>query len=480
MTAMSSLPNPALSRAVLIGTSDFERVDRLPSLPAVDNNLIDLRRALTDPICGILTRRNCPFVDSPDSPASFLEQLRRAANQAEDLLLVYYAGHGLRHPTKDLLYLAVRQTNPDLLSSSAVCFDDVRETIEDSPARTRLLILDCCYSGVAIGAMSDGAVSPRDIEVSGTSVITSSPRNEISFSPPEDQHTAFTGELISLLTNGSHLVDEPLTVRVLYACLRAALANRQLPLPQMNSRNTSGDLLLRRAPLSAPVFVPPAEPALTSSPPDPPNVTEGAAAPTPSLSVTDIIATTGIASIASADPIPAVEIRRTQRHLLGWFTVGFGWLLVWIGLAFGIDFGVGGLVGALFARLPNGQPSDDLGLGIGMSVVAVVCGLALWLHRMRLKAAGHPWPPLHETNPKLALWLGKLRTPVLVVALLFCLIGTPAMLVNSPQQTTTTGPNSDNLSNVASSVSGALFFGQGALVCGYWLVRRYRSAEPPQ
>jgi len=60
-----------------------------------------------------------------------------------------------------------------------------------------VLILDCCYSGMAVGAMSTGAIDVREVAVGGTAVITSSPPNKISLSPPGDRHTAFTGELIT-------------------------------------------------------------------------------------------------------------------------------------------------------------------------------------------------------------------------------------------------------------------------------------------
>lgn len=202
---MVALPNPALSRAILIGTSDFQRDDRLPNLPAVRNNLTDLFTALTNRRTGIISPEYCTVVDSPDSPGSFMTRLERVANQAEDLLLVYYSEHGIRHETKNILYLTVHQSNPDSLRGTAVPFDDVRDVIENSPARTKLLILDCCYSGMALGSMSDGGVDQREIAISGTPVLTSSPRNKISHSPPGERNTAFTSALLSLLVKGSRM-----------------------------------------------------------------------------------------------------------------------------------------------------------------------------------------------------------------------------------------------------------------------------------
>jgi hypothetical protein len=246
VTFASTAPQPALSRAVLVGTSDYERQDRLPNLPAVSNNLVDLRQALTRPDTGVLARDACVVVDSPDSAASFMSRLSREASKAEDLLLVYYAGHGLRHETRDLLYLGVRGTDPDNLAASAVSYEDVREVVERSPARVKLVILDCCYSGLAIGTMSGDVVDTREIRISGTSVITSVPRNKRALSPPGERHTVFTGELIHLLENGHRLPGQSLTVRTLYGALHAAMSRREMPKPKLASFDSGIDLLLSR------------------------------------------------------------------------------------------------------------------------------------------------------------------------------------------------------------------------------------------
>ena len=281
------LPRRELSRAVLIGTSDFERSDSLPNLPAIGNNLVDLRAALTDDEAGILGWEQCVVVDSPDTPSSLIGRLRSAARIAEDLLLVYYAGHGIRVGDREELYLTVRHSRADSPLDTCVPFDWVRDVVGSSPARTKLLILDCCYSGMALGAMSAGGVDGRQIEITGTTVITSAPRNSVSHSPPGERHTAFTGELITLLRSGSPLPEEPLTVSTLFLSLQAAMARRDLPQPKMRSDDTSGSLQLRQfqppapppmvASMLAPVTVPdviPAPAAIVPPEPEPPAASE--------------------------------------------------------------------------------------------------------------------------------------------------------------------------------------------------------------
>ncbi|WP_084211765.1 caspase, EACC1-associated type [Pseudonocardia acaciae] len=243
---MIRIPVTRLSRAVLIGTSDYEHNEKFSNLPAVRGNLSGLEKVLCDPASGVFTHANCTVVDSPDSPRSFMRRLGRAAETAEDVLLLYYAGHGVLDRNGDL-QLTVRETDPDLyqLEGTAVPFSWIRQTIEDSPAAIRVLILDCCFSGRAIGAMSTDSAVFQQIRISGTYIITSSEANQISRSVPGERYTAFTGELISILSTQPP-PGTTLTLDAITRMLRINLARRGLPRPMSRADDTSGDLVLRR------------------------------------------------------------------------------------------------------------------------------------------------------------------------------------------------------------------------------------------
>jgi hypothetical protein len=144
---VARLPDPARSRAVLIGTSRYTDPELSP-LPAVAANLHDLGAVLTDPrgtgLAGCLT-----LAEAPDA-AAVGEELAQAAAEAEDMLLVYYAGHGLTWTNRNELYLALRHSRPNTAGTSALRCADVRQVFLDSQASVRVLILDCCFSGRAI------------------------------------------------------------------------------------------------------------------------------------------------------------------------------------------------------------------------------------------------------------------------------------------------------------------------------------------
>ncbi|MFD5827988.1 caspase domain-containing protein [Lentzea sp. NPDC060358] len=382
MSNAPAAPHPALSRAVLIGTSDYERQDRLPNLRAVANNLIDLRQTLTSPATGVLSHDVCVVVDSPDSPVSFMSRLSKEAAKAEDLLLVYYAGHGLRHQTRDLLYLGVRCTDPDNLAASAVSYDDVREVVEHSPARVKLVVLDCCYSGLAIGTMSGDTVDTREIQISGTSVITSVPRNKRALSPPGERHTAFTGELISLLENGPRLPDEPLTVRTLYGSLCAAMGRRDMPTPKLASLDRGSDLLLRREPprpvVSGPVL---AEPVPVRQP------REFAMAAPPSQATAPLFSATseGVPHSSSPSRAPEPQIHDAEAARTSYLRRTLS-LSAALQVAFFGSFYLA-LMGVMdFTTGTSTNKSGAISVAVMMGVLAAAFGAA-WRWRRRMRTA---------------------------------------------------------------------------------------------
>ncbi|MEO6085981.1 MAG: caspase family protein [Umezawaea sp.] len=144
------LPGGARSRAVLVGTSLAADPD-LSELPEVRGDLEDLAAALTGGgiRCSVLEDRTVRAVD---------EELERAASQAEDLLLVHYAGHGLLD-ARGRLFLAAPDTRLELPRWTALPFRDVRDVLLDAPARERVLVLDCRWNPEALAALGD----PRSV-----------------------------------------------------------------------------------------------------------------------------------------------------------------------------------------------------------------------------------------------------------------------------------------------------------------------------
>src|SRR5207247_5724624 len=72
-----------------------------------------------------------------------------------DLLLVYYVGHGVVS-SQGVLHLATGCTviAEDRMEYTALPYAKVGRRVRESPARHRIVILDCCFSARALDGLS--------------------------------------------------------------------------------------------------------------------------------------------------------------------------------------------------------------------------------------------------------------------------------------------------------------------------------------
>jgi hypothetical protein len=106
---------PEGSRVVLIGSSRFPRdEDNLPALPAVEANLQDLERLLTDNEVMGIPRSNVISMLDVEQPTTIAERLAETARESTDTLIVYYAGHGLIAESSELVLLAPEEVAAEI------------------------------------------------------------------------------------------------------------------------------------------------------------------------------------------------------------------------------------------------------------------------------------------------------------------------------------------------------------------------------
>jgi WD40 repeat protein len=253
--------------AVLIGAGAYAAGSGLPDVPAVSTTLVDLQQVLVSR-CG-MAEGTVRVLADPRSPREVGFVLAESAQQAQDVLLVYYVGHGLVSPGGEL-YLATASTErrPELLAYTALAYAAVRTSLLQSPARSIIVVLDCCFSGRAVGVLGapDTAVAVNLAQVHGGYVLTSAARDELALAPLGARHTAFTGELIGLLTRGDPEGPPLLTLHHAYQYLTRVLPARGFPKPHCRATERIGDLVLApnpayRPPEEAPPGQEAAEPA---------------------------------------------------------------------------------------------------------------------------------------------------------------------------------------------------------------------------
>ena len=78
------------------------------------------------------------------------DELVKLFRNATDVALFYYVGHGQIDPQDQLcLSLTQSQADPARRKTTSLAFEQVRHALWLSQASTKILILDCCYAGLA-------------------------------------------------------------------------------------------------------------------------------------------------------------------------------------------------------------------------------------------------------------------------------------------------------------------------------------------
>ncbi|WP_052173011.1 type VII secretion protein EccCb [Nocardia sp. BMG111209] len=147
-------------RIALLVANDTYYSPGIPQLSAPVSDATELQELLRNPEVGAFGPVELLINESKAEIERSAERLFRHA-EPEDMVMFYFSGHGIRRGHN--LYLAASNTDSDLLSSSAVSSSFVKDLIRESPAATKFIVLDCCYSGAFLGDDVLKGVSALDI-----------------------------------------------------------------------------------------------------------------------------------------------------------------------------------------------------------------------------------------------------------------------------------------------------------------------------
>ncbi|MET9091945.1 caspase family protein [Streptomyces cyaneofuscatus] len=283
---------PNESRAVLIGVADYPDDGAFPSVEAALHNVVRLQNLLTDPAYAGFNRllsHTRPLVN-PQTGEGIRAAVKRAAEQATDVLFVYYVGHGSRVGAERELYLTSCTTSSaESVETTGLRYTVLRSLLRAAPARVVVLVLDCCFSGIATKVLSneilteeellDQAALDEDVDegcIDGVCVLASSgptQTSEASDTAGATHFTAFTGHLVAVLEHKDG-GTEPLLLGELFRRAEKRMGRHNVGhQPLMASVGTAGDLVMRQAVARSPesgstaVALPPpsGEPASTGS-----------------------------------------------------------------------------------------------------------------------------------------------------------------------------------------------------------------------
>lgn len=219
------------ARAILIGNGRFRhpQIDGLPALGCV--------AAMANLLTGNLCRwpaKGIVKLENMASPSELARRVFAAVEDAQDVLLVYYVGHGFRTRTGKLA-LAVGETdlNPELLPHTAMLYDNLADILSGSRAATKLVILDCCHAelGGKANYVFQGADLAEAYPVDGLYLIAASKSNEKAKTPRGGELTYFTQALVEVVRGGIPGQGPELRLDQIFLELRARLVKARLPEP---------------------------------------------------------------------------------------------------------------------------------------------------------------------------------------------------------------------------------------------------------
>lgn len=253
MTRPMPLHDYAHSRAVLIGAWDYKN---LPDVGrATYNSLARMQRVLSGPLCGWPTSDTgggLAVVGNPPRRGDLPNDLVGWFNGITDIALFYFVGHGQLY--RDELYLALADSPLDgpHRRTIGLPFSDVRTAMDECDASTKIVILDCCFSGQ--GTLAHNALSTPSIvnltACHGAATLAATDAYGTAwFETLQDDlepQTFFTKCLLDTIEQGLPGHPEGLPVDAVYSAAAETLAHHGWPKPTRLVRHDASKFIIAR------------------------------------------------------------------------------------------------------------------------------------------------------------------------------------------------------------------------------------------
>lgn len=225
--------------------------------------------------------------------------------RSDDLLLFYFAGHGLAGGYDNRLYLAARDTEIDHVRSTATPATFLAEEVNGSRAGQIVLILDCCHAARILdenirGVDDDLFASFPDLD-RGRAVLTASDRYEYAYETSTGSY--LTEALVEGLAEGlaAGTDEELISLDRLVDFAQDRFRNRPKPQRLRWRINASGPIYLARNPRA--VAASPSVPPVPATVPAPRAAEDAIAVDPPTLDTGSLQSR----QLAAADDLDATD-----------------------------------------------------------------------------------------------------------------------------------------------------------------------------
>lgn len=247
--------DPRRTKVLLIASGTGTKDQTIRSIPNIKVNIRKMQECFAHPDIAGIPRKNIT-ISLDETATEIFAKIRLLASENpadQEALIIYYAGHGIFSTYDRELYLTCQNTTlGNLESGGGVHIGKFNFEIEQSRARRKFIILDCCYSASFI-LQRGGMRSPIEGSLAkffneGTYIMTSAAETEESFFPlkDSDQPTFFTGKLSEVLFQGLVNAGNYLLPQQIFQEVKRDLQSRNLSSPQQAIFNDGGDFRLIR------------------------------------------------------------------------------------------------------------------------------------------------------------------------------------------------------------------------------------------
>src|SRR5215203_2608421 len=241
--------------ALIIGNNKYNdpKLAQLKT-PAADSQA--LAKILDDQTIGSFDEVK-PLINQTETQARRAISTFLANKKPDDLVLLYFSGHGVLDD-RGRLYLALKDTQVDLLKATSIPSSFVADEMDSCRSKRQILILDCCHSGAfARGAKGEQkAVTEATFEGSGFGRVVLTASDSTQFALEGDQViqtelSLFTHFLLEGLKTGEADTnnDGNVTLDEWYDYTYThVLATTPKQIPHKWSYRQQGDLIIARNP----------------------------------------------------------------------------------------------------------------------------------------------------------------------------------------------------------------------------------------